>query len=119
MSVVRCPRGHFYDDQRFSQCPHCGIAAGSSGKDSSLEVNKRKPDAAGTGMDGKTQGMISEKKRGRFGWLDREKTSAFSSDKAVEMEEEKTVAFSADAGEDHTIALKNISEDAQDDQRTI
>ena len=83
MSVVRCPKGHFYDDQRFSQCPHCGISAGSSGKESCLEANKRRPDAGGTGMDGKTQGMTSEKKRGLFGWLDREKTSAFSSDKAV------------------------------------
>lgn len=123
MSVVRCPRGHFYDDQRFSQCPHCGIAAGSSGKESGLEPKKKRPDAVGTGMDGKTQGLTGEKKRGLFGWLDREKSSAFPSDKAVEMEEEKTVAFASDrredSGEDHTVALKNISEDDQDDQRTI
>lgn len=23
MSIVRCPNGHYYDDKRFSTCPHC------------------------------------------------------------------------------------------------
>ncbi len=31
MSVVRCPKGHFYDDQRFSHCPHCGVFSEPSG----------------------------------------------------------------------------------------
>lgn len=25
MAVIRCQNGHFYDDQKFSKCPHCGI----------------------------------------------------------------------------------------------
>lgn len=25
MSVVRCKKGHYYDAEKFSQCPHCGI----------------------------------------------------------------------------------------------
>lgn len=25
MSVVRCSRGHYYDNMKFSRCPHCGI----------------------------------------------------------------------------------------------
>lgn len=25
MAVTRCKNGHFYDAERFSQCPHCGI----------------------------------------------------------------------------------------------
>lgn len=25
MSLVRCPKGHYYDDRRFSSCPSCGI----------------------------------------------------------------------------------------------
>lgn len=25
MSIVRCSKGHYYDDAKFSQCPHCGI----------------------------------------------------------------------------------------------
>lgn len=25
MAVVRCSQGHYYDDEKFSRCPHCGI----------------------------------------------------------------------------------------------
>lgn len=25
MAVVRCSSGHYYDDEKFSRCPHCGI----------------------------------------------------------------------------------------------
>lgn len=25
MAVVRCGQGHYYDDEKFSRCPHCGI----------------------------------------------------------------------------------------------
>lgn len=28
MAVVRCSQGHYYDDEKFSRCPHCGIFAG-------------------------------------------------------------------------------------------
>ncbi|MDO5417933.1 MAG: hypothetical protein Q4F29_12075, partial [Lachnospiraceae bacterium] len=25
MAVVRCSKGHYYDDTKFAQCPHCGV----------------------------------------------------------------------------------------------
>lgn len=25
MSLARCPKGHYYDDSRFTSCPNCGI----------------------------------------------------------------------------------------------
>lgn len=25
MSITRCNKGHYYDSEKFSQCPHCGI----------------------------------------------------------------------------------------------
>lgn len=25
MAVVRCNRGHYYDEQKYTMCPHCGI----------------------------------------------------------------------------------------------
>ncbi|MDD3253278.1 MAG: FHA domain-containing protein [Lachnospiraceae bacterium] len=25
MAIIRCGKGHYYDDSKFSQCPHCGI----------------------------------------------------------------------------------------------
>lgn len=28
MAIVRCSKGHYYDNAKFSQCPHCGIFAG-------------------------------------------------------------------------------------------
>lgn len=28
MGMVRCNKGHFYDNTKFSQCPHCGIFFG-------------------------------------------------------------------------------------------
>ena len=110
MSVVRCPKGHFYDDQRFSHCPHCGVFSEPSGG-GAVESDKSGQSSAG------------EKKRGLFGWLDREKTVAFSSEKAAAMDEGKTVAFgevkTPASGDDHTIALKNTSDDLEDDQKTI
>lgn len=27
MAIIRCSRGHYYDNEKFSQCPHCGIFA--------------------------------------------------------------------------------------------
>ena len=27
MAIVKCSKGHFYDNTRYSQCPHCGILA--------------------------------------------------------------------------------------------
>ncbi len=70
MAVIRCPRGHYYDDQRFSRCPHCGIstAGGEAG--------------SGTADTPKAE----EKKRGLLGWLDREKTVALSREKAAALE---------------------------------
>lgn len=26
MGITRCSAGHYYDDQKFSSCPHCGVA---------------------------------------------------------------------------------------------
>lgn len=38
MAVVRCSQGHYYDDEKFSRCPHCGIFAGvEEKKDKGIE----------------------------------------------------------------------------------
>ena len=26
MAVVRCAQGHYYDDEKFSRCPFCGVS---------------------------------------------------------------------------------------------
>ena len=25
MAIIRCDKGHYYDNTKFSQCPHCGV----------------------------------------------------------------------------------------------
>lgn len=27
MAIIRCEKGHYYDSEKFAQCPHCGIFA--------------------------------------------------------------------------------------------
>lgn len=74
MAVIRCPRGHYYDEQRFSRCPHCGVSTGGGEA------------GAGTGTAG-TPKAESEKRKGLLGWLDREKTVALSREKAAALEQ--------------------------------
>lgn len=37
MAVVRCSQGHYYDDEKFSRCPHCGIFA-------NIKLSEARPD---------------------------------------------------------------------------
>lgn len=131
MAVIRCPRGHYYDEQRFSRCPHCGVSTGGGEA------------GAGTGTAG-TPKAESEKRKGLLGWLDREKTVALSREKAAALEQaqragahgksngagadaddEKTVALASTEGgigsgtlDSNTVALEALAGE-DDDQRTI
>ena len=40
MAVIRCNQGHYYDNEKFSRCPHCGIFAGVGEKKNKGEENK-------------------------------------------------------------------------------
>lgn len=40
MAVIRCNQGHYYDNEKFSRCPHCGIFAGVKEKKNKGEENK-------------------------------------------------------------------------------
>lgn len=101
MAVIRCPRGHYYDAQRFSRCPHCGVSA------SGADVPQKAEDAPKP---------ADEKKRGLFGWLDREKTVALSPEKAA-------ACRPGGEGEDALTQKHVAPEEAQglerDDQRTV
>lgn len=122
MSVIRCPQGHYYDDQRFSRCPHCGISSVSGGQEGSGSTGKE-------GQEGKTRSLL--------GWLDREKTVAFGHRKAARSagasgtaeaarsvaasggpEDARTAAMSGMPDGDHTIALA-AAPIREDDQRTV
>ncbi|MCI6885638.1 MAG: FHA domain-containing protein [Lachnospiraceae bacterium] len=89
MAVVRCPQGHYYDNQSFSSCPHCGISVCADGKDAG------KPSEAP-----KARGSL-------FGWLERDKTVAMSSGAKEE------------AASDRTVALEALPDSGDEDQKTV
>lgn len=90
MAIVKCSRGHFYDNTKFSQCPHCGIMAADDdvtvsipqtrGKHDDDQTVALRPDGSnGGGMqtadsvedDDKTVRLYQEKKGADLivGWL--------------------------------------------------
>ncbi len=52
MGIIRCAKGHYYDDVKFSKCPHCGIFADD---DKTVALKPDKAPAAGS--DDKTVAM--------------------------------------------------------------
>lgn len=70
MAIVRCDQGHFYDDRKFSLCPHCGIFAHTDAEEqktaalrpqsqSDQKTVAMKAIEAEPEEDGKTIGMYS------------------------------------------------------------
>lgn len=77
MSIVRCPRGHFYDDEKYDTCPSC---QGSNGPRWQFEDEKTVSlDAFGTG-EMKRINLEAEEpfKQSVTGTWDSEKTVALS-----------------------------------------
>ena len=79
MAVIRCPQGHYYDDEKFSHCPHCGIF-GAQGTEAGAGGGRRQTDG---------ERPAAGRRKGLFGWLDREQTIAFPSGKAGKEEGRK------------------------------
>lgn len=94
MAVVRCPNGHFYDDQKFFHCPYCGVGTEA--------LPEGKKEEAGP----------EKKKRGLFGWLDSEKTVAFSQ-KKEEKEEAHTIALEAIEAPDEDVKTVGFYSDTK------
>ena len=93
MAIIRCSKGHFYDNEKFSQCPHCGIftmeeddktvampmqtTAGAGDDDKTVAMTPLRPQAAGAvspvpaAEDDKTISLYAEEKGVDFivGWL--------------------------------------------------
>lgn len=52
MNLVKCSKGHYYDSDRYAQCPHCANAMGGDSVTVSLQASSGAPDAtAAFGMD--------------------------------------------------------------------
>ena len=106
MSIIRCDNGHYYDNTKFAQCPHCGV----------LPV-----------MNGNAEPK-QEKKPKRFSFFGkkakaRPETVTYEEDDdrtvALEEDDDRTVAYEDD---DRTIALEEDEDRTiayEDDDRTI
>jgi hypothetical protein len=79
MPVIKCPKGHFYDDVKYASCPICdGLTQGSGedGKTVSLVAREQMAkealqDLARKGQDEKTIGIFKAKMKSDpvVGWL--------------------------------------------------
>lgn len=78
MSIVRCPKGHFYDNEKYGDCPSC--AGNTGGPRWQMEDEKTVSlDAFGTGEVRKIQLTAEEPvKQSVIGAWDSEKTVALS-----------------------------------------
>ena len=57
MAIVYCGRGHYYDNEKYSQCPYCGLSGKMHGN----------PDTANTGRaedEGRTVAIREEERGG-------------------------------------------------------
>lgn len=109
MSVVRCSMGHYYDDSKFSYCPHCGVSIDMGAVGASQ--------AASSAPSGQ-----APKKKGLFFW----KNQADDSDKTVAFSEEpsspakKSGVETSGAGDsEKTVALSSVATEDIDDQKTV
>ena len=86
MAIIRCDKGHYYDNTKFSQCPQCGVLPILQEE---KQVEKR------------------EEKPYRFSFFRKEARKKLDDDKTVALETEDddvTIALSED-NDDKTIAL--------------
>lgn len=95
MAIIRCNNGHYYDDKKFAQCPHCGVLPAMNGN------TEQKP----------------AKKTGHFSFFGIKK-KAVPETPAYEEDDDKTIALEDD---DKTIALEDDDKTIalEDDDRTI
>ncbi len=91
MAVVRCPRGHFYDNIKFSSCPYCGVPL--TGANPS-QGNEMRTD------------FISDPPQN------------FDTDKTVAMNVPGGSSGNAEAG-GHTVSLESMVSSPSDDEKTI
>lgn len=95
MAIVRCENGHYYDSEKFSRCPHCGIFAGK--KDDMKTV------ALGRGSGSTKKGAGDGHKTMPFGNLFRKPAADHTANHTV----------------DHTIAMGQDTSRPDDELKTI
>jgi hypothetical protein len=79
MAIARCPNGHYYDDAKFSSCPHCSVFGANPRPDATQSAAFRVPSF---GDEEKTVSkerpfVLDDEKTERFAGGDEEKTIGF------------------------------------------
>lgn len=118
MAIIRCDKGHYYDNTKFSQCPHCGVLPvmekeQQAGKDNGQPEAKAKPKSK----------RFSFFRRGE----DKKQEAPAKPEISVKDEDDSTVAMpggNSFEDDDRTVAMpvppSNASSSSEeDDDRTI
>ena len=136
MAIIRCDKGHYYDNTKFSQCPHCGVLPvmekeKENGRNNHQPVVKTKAKSKSKlfslfhrGEEKRQEPSVQQES------LMQEDDSTIAMAEGVPFEEDDcTVAMPApqessafDEDEDHTIAMDAVSQAQtydEDDDRTI
>ena len=136
MAIIRCDKGHYYDNTKFSQCPHCGVLPvmekeKENGRNNHQPVVKTKAKSKSKlfslfhrGEEKRQEPSVQQES------LMQEDDSTIAMTEGVPFEEDDcTVAMPApqessafDEDEDHTIAMDAVSQAQtydEDDDRTI
>lgn len=107
MAIVRCSKGHYYDNVKFSQCPHCGIFAGEDDDDKTISMSMT--GGALTGGSFASQSYHQENAAASGGNVQA---------KQREMDEEKTVAMGY-PNQGMEMAAAMASATSGDEEKTI
>lgn len=135
MAIIRCDKGHYYDNTKFSQCPHCGVLPvmeREKEKDSSQPVvkAKAKPKPKLFSLFHRGEEKKQEPLAQQEPFIQEEEDSTIAMAEAASFEDDDcTVAMPAPLQEqsefeddDRTIAMPSSSQpsyDEDDDDRTI
>ncbi len=118
MAIIRCDKGHYYDNTKFSQCPHCGV----------LPVMEKEQQ---TGKDNGQPEAKAKPKSKRFSFFrrgeDKKQEAPAKPEISVKDEDDSTVAIpggNSFEDDDRTVAMPvppsyASSSSEEDDDRTI
>lgn len=106
MAIVRCSKGHYYDNVKFSQCPHCGIFVGEDNDDKTVSmpmtgsisaghefISQPYPQEHAVALGGSRE--MDEEKTVAMGYLNQGSGIPMSMSAAESGDEEKTISFYA------------------------
>ncbi len=89
MAVIRCSQGHYYDDEKFSRCPFCGVQIDLSALSAGKAAEAKRPED-----DGKTVAASALMDGAGDQW---DRTVSISAAQGVPDDDQKTIGIYSDA----------------------